>query len=91
MEGSVEQNGERRRRSRRPAQSPAWADPGGILPVIDCKIVDLSEGGARIAAAPGVEIPDTFQLQIDNSRILGPAEVVWRNHTHIGVRFLNRA
>jgi hypothetical protein len=85
-----EQHEERRRRARRSQLSPAWADPGGILPVIDCRIVDISDEGARVTAAPGVEIPDVFQLQIDSSRILGAAEVVWRGPRQVGVKFLSR-
>lgn len=81
---------ERRRRIRRAMQSPAWADPGGILPVIDCRIIDLSDGGARVSAAPGVDIPDVFQLQIDSQRILGAVEVVWRGYRQVGVKFLAR-
>jgi hypothetical protein len=81
---------ERRQRARRSQVSPAWADPGGVLPVIDCRIVDLSDGGARVSAAPGVEIPDVFQLQIDSHRILGAAEVVWRGPRQVGVKFLTR-
>lgn len=86
----ADENVERRRRTRRPLHSPAWADPGGILPVIDCKIIDLSDGGAKVAAAHGVEIPDVFQLQIDSQRILGSVEVVWRGYRHVGVKFLTR-
>jgi len=78
---------ERRLKGRRFVNSPAWADPGGVLPVIDCKILDLSEGGARVAMPSGVELPDVFQLQIDSSRIIGAAEVVWRDHHQVGVRF----
>ena len=48
------------------SHSSAWADPGGILPVIDCKILDLTEDGARVVAPPGVEMPQVFQLQIDS-------------------------
>ena len=86
----ADQQVERRLRARRSQVSPAWADPGGILPVIDCKIVDVSDGGARVSAAPGVEIPDVFQLQIDSHRILGAAEVVWRGPRQVGVKFLSR-
>jgi hypothetical protein len=85
-----DQHVERRQRARRSQVSAAWADPGGILPVIDCRIVDVSDGGARVTAAPGVEIPDVFQLQIDSNRILGAAEVVWRGPRHVGVKFLSR-
>ncbi len=67
--------------------SPAWADPGGVLPVIDCKILDLSDSGARVALPSGVELPDVFQLQIDSSRIIGAAEVVWREQHQVGVKF----
>ena len=81
---------ERRRRQRRHAISPAWADPGGILPVIDCKILDLTDEGARVFEPPGTELPHKFQLQIDSSRILGAAEVVWRGGSQVGVRFLTR-
>jgi len=70
--------------------SLAWADPGGILPVIDCKIVDLSDGGARVAAPPGLEMPELFQLQIDTAHILGSAEVIWRERNEVGVKFLPR-
>ena len=84
------ENGDRRARKRKAINSLAWADPGGILPVIDCRIVDLTEDGARVVVPPGVEMPAIFQLQIDSSRILGAAEVVWRDNNHVGVRFLTR-
>jgi hypothetical protein len=81
---------ERRVKRRMPLHSPAWADPGGILPVIDCRIIDMSEDGAKVVAPPGVDLPDVFLLQIDSTRILGAAEVVWRDHAHVGVKFLKR-
>jgi hypothetical protein len=80
---------ERRTNRRRTAHSSAWADPGGILPVIDCRIVDLSQNGARVIGPPGQDLPETFLLQVDNSRILGAAEVVWRESNYVGVRFLD--
>jgi hypothetical protein len=85
----IEQS-DRRTQRRRAINSPAWADPGGILPVIDCRLVDFTDDGARVVAPPGVDMPAIFQLQIDSSRILGAAEVIWREHNHVGVRFLTR-
>ena len=38
----------------------------------------------------GVDMPEIFQLQIDSSRVLGPAEVVWRTHNQVGVRFVRK-
>ena len=84
------ENSDRRTRKRKAMSSFAWADPGGILPVIDCRIIDFTEDGARVVAPPGVEMPAIFQLQIDHSRILGAAEVIWRENNHVGVRFLTR-
>lgn len=84
------ENGDRRTRKRRTINSLAWADPGGILPVIDCRLVDFTEDGARVVTPPGVEMPAIFQLQIDSSRNLGAAEVIWREHNHVGVRFLTQ-
>ena len=81
---------ERRVRQRKSLNSPAWADPGGILPVIDCKIIDVSDEGARIIAPSGIDIPEIFQLQIDSKRILGAAEVVWREQNLVGVKFLTK-
>lgn len=69
---------------------PVWADPGGILPVIDCKVLDISEGGARVAAIRGQQLPDAFALQVDSSRIVGEAHVVWRTETAVGVKFVSR-
>lgn len=81
---------ERRKVRRRSIHSLAWADPGGILPVIDCKILDLSDDGARVVAPAGLDMPEMFHLQIDTARILGAAEVVWRGRSEVGVRFLTR-
>ncbi len=82
---------ERRQKDRRRINTAAWADPGGILPVIDCKIIDFTEDGAKVTAPAGTVLPDVFALQIDNSRILGDAQVIWRAEGAVGVRFLRRA
>ena len=82
---------ERRAHARKTIHTPACADPGGILPVIDCRIVDLSKDGAKLVAPPDADMPEIFHLQIDSSRMLGAAEVVWRGQNQVGVRFLFRA
>jgi hypothetical protein len=78
----------RRIRPRRLENTRAWADPGGILPVVDCKIIDISEGGAQVEPINKVEMPDSFVLQIDASRNLGRVDVVWRGPRSVGVRFV---
>jgi len=64
----------------------AWADPGGIAPVVDCVILDIAEGGVRVTALHGTVLPDAFRLQLDSARRLGDAEVVWRNGAAVGAR-----
>jgi PilZ domain-containing protein len=76
----------RRKAPRRPARGRVWADPGGLAPVVDCVVVDISEGGASLAAVAGTELPDAFRLQIDASQTLGEAEVVWRRGHAVGVK-----
>lgn len=77
---------DRRKKSRRAARTRAWADPGGIAPVVDCLIVDVSEGGASVAALNGAEMPDSFLLQVDTANAVGEAKVVWRKGNAVGVQ-----
>jgi hypothetical protein len=79
---------DRRDKDRKIENIPAWADPGGVLPVVDCQIVDISDGGARVRPVKiDVEMPDAFTLQIDASRSLGEVNVVWRGERSVGVKF----
>lgn len=85
-----ESEGDRRVGKRRMVNLSAWADPGGVWPVIDCRIIDLTPEGARVTSASGNELPDVFQLRADSTRIIGTVEVVWRQANQVGVRFLER-
>ena len=77
---------DRRKNARRAARQRAWADPGGIAPVVDCLIVDVSEEGASVAALNGAELPDAFRLQVDTANAVGEAQVVWRTGSAVGVK-----
>ncbi len=85
-----ESEGDRRVGKRRNVNVPAWADPGGVWPVIDCRIIDLTKEGARVSSATGHDLPDVFQLRADSTRVIGTVEVVWRQANQVGVRFLVR-
>ncbi|HEY3719748.1 MAG TPA: PilZ domain-containing protein [Roseiarcus sp.] len=79
---------DRRDKDRKIQNIPAWADPGGVLPVVDCQILDISDGGAQVRPVKiDVEMPDAFTLQIDASRSLGEVNVVWRGERSVGVKF----
>ncbi len=81
-------DGNRRNKDRKIQNVRAWADPGGVLPVVDCQIVDISDGGAQVRPVQkAVTMPDAFTLQIDASRNLGEANVVWRGERSVGVKF----
>jgi hypothetical protein len=81
---------ERRVKSRKPTTLRVWADPGGVLPVVDCRIIDMSDDGAQVAAVKGGELPDVFTMQVEASRIVGEAHVVWRTPQSVGVKFAKR-
>jgi hypothetical protein len=83
----IPKDSNRRRQRRRATRMRAWADPGGAAPVVDCLVVDISEGGASLVAVGGGELPDTFQLQLDTKQSLGEVEVKWRKGAAAGVAF----
>ena len=76
----------RRRHPRHRARMRAWADPGGVAPVVDCLVLDVSEGGASVIAVNGADLPDAFELQLDARRTMGKAQVAWRTGVAVGVK-----
>jgi len=55
-------------------------------PICDCKIMDLSIGGARIAISEMSEvIPDYFKLLLDG--VLSKCRVRWRSKNELGIQF----
>ncbi len=81
---------ERREKPRKSSGSQVWADPGGVLPVVDCKILDVSEDGAQVGALDGRPLPERFILQHEAQRILGEAHVIWRYGASVGVKLVRR-
>jgi hypothetical protein len=76
----------RRRHPRRRTRMRAWADPGGVAPVVDCMVLDVSEGGASVIAVNGGDLPSVFELQLDARRTMGKAQVAWRSGVAVGVK-----
>jgi hypothetical protein len=52
----------------------------------DCKVVDISQSGARIAISGAIELPRRFSIAFESSS--RPCQLVWRNGTMAGVKFL---
>lgn len=53
----------------------------------DCKIVDISDSGARLAINSTTPLPRRFSIAFPSSSPR-PCELVWRNGTMAGVKFL---
>ena len=57
--------------------------------ICDCALVDISQGGARIAVLTSEIVPDEFLLSLSrNSNVSRRCKVVWRKDEDIGVNFL---
>ncbi|MGO9742725.1 MAG: hypothetical protein ACLPN5_14685 [Roseiarcus sp.] len=80
---------DRRNKPRRSSSARVWADPGGVVPAIDCKLVDVSDRGAKVAPMHGRELPEQFSLELEPTRSLGEAKVVWREGSVVGVQLKN--
>jgi PilZ domain len=54
---------------------------------MDCVVLDLSEGGARLRPADMLACPDDFLLATkEGGRIA--CQIVWRRNDLVGVRFI---
>ena len=54
---------------------------------IDCVVLDLSPGGARLKVGPLLGLPDEFELRIENGPVYA-ASVRYRLPGITGVRFV---
>jgi PilZ domain len=54
-------------------------------PVIDCRIVDYSPGGACLEIAPQTKLPNRFELVFGGTR--KRCRVVWNAGRRLGVAF----
>ena len=55
---------------------------------IPCTVRDISDGGARLRVTSSLLAPDTFELIIESEGLEADCEVVWRDESQIGVRFV---
>lgn len=79
---------DRRKAPRRPLGLIGKLIFDGVL--LDCTIIDLSDGGARIELAADVILPASFYLRIPIDQPIAQACLVWRSHRTIGVQFVAR-
>jgi hypothetical protein len=80
---------EQRKAKRTHRRQAAWVVLDGGVAKIPCVLWDISEGGARIAAAHGGALPAVFGLFLNkDGKSRRFCQVVWRRGTQLGVRFV---
>jgi hypothetical protein len=80
---------EPRRQMRR---QPAWITVEDGSPRLECFVLDVSPGGARIVTDAAMDVRDKFGLALvpDHPK-RQPCEVVWRRGRTYGVKFVTDA
>jgi hypothetical protein len=58
---------------------------GPKQPVVECRLVDYSRGGACLEIFPAVPVPERFELV--HGGVRKKSRVVWRRGVRIGVAF----
>lgn len=82
------QHRDKRKAKRRPMRRTAEVLFGpNELPIL-CVIWDMSENGARLAAArPLMNLPPSFTLLLEG-KVQRKCEVVWTDARYVGVKFV---
>jgi hypothetical protein len=52
-----------------------------------CRVLDLSDTGARLKSAQAESIPNQFELEVPSEGIQRPGAVQWRRGGELGVKF----
>ena len=66
-----------------------WITVGDEATKIECFVLDVSPGGAKIETDAVIDVSDRFSLVLVPERPKRqPCEVVWRSGTTFGVKFL---
>lgn len=81
-----------RRANRRKSERRRISQPGCIhadlLPPLDCTILDISLGGARLGLDPVGRLPPEFTLVFQQTGVEHRVQVRWRKQGQLGVQFL---
>ena len=79
--------GENRREHRRRVLKCARIIFNGGYSVFDCRVRNISEGGAMLEMPSLVGIPAHFEIALESTGARRPCTVVWRTNTLMGVAF----
>ncbi|MFM9941621.1 MAG: PilZ domain-containing protein [Hyphomicrobiaceae bacterium] len=88
MPNNTECGRERRQDDRRKSVRAAISRFEGARSPIQCVLLDISLGGARLYVHDTSEVPDQFQLHVESEALTRQCEVVWRQTHELGVKFI---
>jgi PilZ domain len=78
----------KRRTPRRKVNVPVFLYTADGWPLGECRMRDISAGGARLTVLPANELPDELLLSLSrDGKVRRHCSLVWRNEEEIGVRF----
>jgi hypothetical protein len=70
-------------------KQPAWISLDSGMTELECFVLDVSPGGAKIMTDAAIDIGDTFGLLlVPTHPKRQPCEVVWRRRNTYGIKFL---
>lgn len=81
--------GRKTRSPRRRTDNPAWLVVENGFALRPCKVVDISDQGARLDVEPGERLPRHFRLTFSRTSRAGRGcEMRWRHGRSVGVKFV---
>jgi hypothetical protein len=82
----------RKRDVRKKRHHGAWITFDDDIQSYECQVLDVSPGGAKLAADIDAIVGTSFRLSAaPHSLVRKPCEVVWRRGRQIGVKFKDEA
>lgn len=70
-------------------KQPAWISVDDGTTKIECFVLDVSPGGAKIVTDAAIDVRDSFVLALVPGHLKHqPCEVVWRRGKTYGIKFL---
>jgi PilZ domain len=70
-------------------QQPAWITVGDGMTRLECFMLDVSPGGAKIMTDAEIEVGDRIRLAlVPTHEKRQPCEVVWRRGNTYGIKFV---
>jgi hypothetical protein len=88
QEGQPNGRQDRRQAPRRNVNTMGWLRLGGSFATAECKIVDVSTAGVRLAIPFASKLPETFTVFFSKRAQGHQVRVIWRRGNQIGAKFI---